>query len=505
MTITVDNRVDRFRKVFTLIFLLFGAIHSSSAQNLDSLLIITKSKIKIGDYVEGLNDLLKLEVHFDLTTPKPNQSGEVYLLLANCYNYFDYKEKALDYYSKSYQSFKTTNDSLGMAMCLTEWGDLLEDFGYTDKAFAGFDFAEKYFVKIKDTSLLVQVYNNQSSTYENLGNYSAAFELLVKAMALSKSANDTNITITTYNNMGDVFRKQSQHQKAIVQYQKAIQLAQLSNNKDQKRAALKDISKSYFELGMFEQAYLTHVEFFELNSSLKTKKKIDEVTQLQLNVLESLNKSRIDELNRERNIAQFKLVVTIMALAAIALFLLGLLGAYRYKTGKEKELQITQQKLLESEMKATTLKNELIENELAINKQKLEEYTQMLITRGKENTPIYDANYTDNEFTDSIDKVRALDELSKSHLLTNEDWLEFKDKFELVFPQFFTKLREQYPDLSAGDIRLTVLLKLRLKNEEIANMMGISTDSVKKAKFRLKKKIAPIDNEFNIKNWVLNL
>ena len=73
-------------------------------------------------------------------------------------------------------------------------------------------------------------------------------------------------------------------------------------------------------------------------------------------------------------------------------------------------------------------------------------------------------------------------------LLTETDWTEFKILFDPLFPNFFIQLIKAYPELTQAEIRLLALEKLNLLDKEKGNMLGISADSVKKARYRLRKK-----------------
>ncbi len=50
-------------------------------------------------------------------------------------------------------------------------------------------------------------------------------------------------------------------------------------------------------------------------------------------------------------------------------------------------------------------------------------------------------------------------------------------------------LRKSYPQLTAYDLRLCIYLKANLSTKEIARVLSITPDSVKKAKHRLRKKL----------------
>ena len=55
--------------------------------------------------------------------------------------------------------------------------------------------------------------------------------------------------------------------------------------------------------------------------------------------------------------------------------------------------------------------------------------------------------------------------------------------------QFQDRLKARYPGLTAYDLRLCTYLKANLSTKEIATLLNITPDSVKKAKHRLRKKL----------------
>lgn len=55
--------------------------------------------------------------------------------------------------------------------------------------------------------------------------------------------------------------------------------------------------------------------------------------------------------------------------------------------------------------------------------------------------------------------------------------------------QFQQSLRRKHPRLTSYDIRLCTYLRSNLSTKEIATLLNITPDSVKKAKHRLRKKL----------------
>lgn len=66
--------------------------------------------------------------------------------------------------------------------------------------------------------------------------------------------------------------------------------------------------------------------------------------------------------------------------------------------------------------------------------------------------------------------------------------------------KFQERLKHQYPDLTAYDLRLCTYLKANLSTKEIATLLNITPDSVKKAKHRLRKKLKSQPNRPILEN-----
>ena len=61
-----------------------------------------------------------------------------------------------------------------------------------------------------------------------------------------------------------------------------------------------------------------------------------------------------------------------------------------------------------------------------------------------------------------------------------------------------------YPNVSNNDLRLMSLLKMNLSSKEIANILNISIEGVKKARYRLRKKLN-LSTEESLQELVIEL
>lgn len=77
----------------------------------------------------------------------------------------------------------------------------------------------------------------------------------------------------------------------------------------------------------------------------------------------------------------------------------------------------------------------------------------------------------------------------KAQLSGEDDWERFSAVFTEMRPGFVEKLRETYPVLTQGDIRLCCLLSMGLDTKHIARLLLIRPDSVKKHRQRLRAKL----------------
>ncbi len=79
--------------------------------------------------------------------------------------------------------------------------------------------------------------------------------------------------------------------------------------------------------------------------------------------------------------------------------------------------------------------------------------------------------------------------LTQSTILTEQDWRNFKTLFDQLYDGFIEDLSKHDAHFTPAEIRLLALLKLGLKNHEIAYSLGITLDGVKKGRQRLRKKL----------------
>lgn len=101
----------------------------------------------------------------------------------------------------------------------------------------------------------------------------------------------------------------------------------------------------------------------------------------------------------------------------------------------------------------------------------------------------------------NLDRLLAL--VNNSIVSDEENWNMFQANFDRIHENFFRNLKQQYPDLTSGDLRFCALLRLNLPTKEIAKLLNISIRGVDAARYRLRKKFN-LPQEDSLTDFMIN-
>lgn len=148
------------------------------------------------------------------------------------------------------------------------------------------------------------------------------------------------------------------------------------------------------------------------------------------------------------------------------------------------------------QIEKSKLENKLLNQKLESNTVELKRFTSLLVKNSEETKALNEEleKIKNKSHNPSFENIESL---LKTRILTDKQWLLFKEKFTAVHPDFFNKLRNKPYTFSEAEERLLVLEKLNLKPKEMAAILGIAGPSVSRAKHRLKTKLS-IDKTINI-------
>ncbi len=209
-----------------------------------------------------------------------------------------------------------------------------------------------------------------------------------------------------------------------------------------------------------------------------------------------------------------------IALLAVALFAVIVLVARLYnlqllrqkkllsRLVKERTQDIMRQnqKIMDQQERYRALQEKQLQEKIESRNKELTTYTLHLIQKNRAlqmlQTGLYHfLRHTGGKNRKEINQLLSLIDFS---FRNDEEWERFKLYFESVHPGFFEKLIAGHPHLTAQELRLCTLIRLNLSSAEIASILGISPESVKTSRFRLRKKLE-IDSASEMVEYLLTL
>ena len=193
--------------------------------------------------------------------------------------------------------------------------------------------------------------------------------------------------------------------------------------------------------------------------------------------------------NQQKSTTQRALAIGVVLVIAIAFLVIRSQILKVQKTGMKLENEELKRKRLEQEL---DFKNkQLVTQSLNIVQKK------ELMIEMKEKVETFEEGGSKRELS-------KLSNLIDYSFTLDKDWHEFRMRFEEVHTNFYHVLKENYGELSPNELKLSALVKLNLSIKEMAAILGISTEGVKKARYRLRKKLN-LDTETNLVEFMLEL
>lgn len=323
----------------------------------------------------------------------------------------------------------------------------------------------------------IYVLTEKAHVYTLTGNYSASEKILTK---ISKQLpHEHNYASIIYSMLGDLYAAKDNKLKALMFYNKCLNIISEKNIRiGLKVELLEKISKLNNKLGNYELAFqqmtaskvigdslfgsqsYRNKQLFEIKDSHR--KSIIENNRIQKEQELELVKAQKEKLNLQLLFSVILIVITIAA----SFFVVRLM---RKKHVAEKKLA-NQKALSEIEIK---------KKELAVTALQLMEKDKLLeeIKNGLKEVEKH-KNHTSIEHIKSTIKVN-----------TTKTWQEFETRFIKVNSSFYESLGKKHPNLSRNELKLCALIKLNFSTKEMSQLLGISPDSINKARYRLRKKL----------------
>ncbi|GGH16813.1 ligand-binding sensor domain-containing protein [Pedobacter zeae] len=174
---------------------------------------------------------------------------------------------------------------------------------------------------------------------------------------------------------------------------------------------------------------------------------------------------------------------------------------------QERMSYLHQLELDRNEKEIVRLQNEKLEADVNYKNKELSTMTMHLVQRGKVLAKI-------KEVISAVIKNHDLNESSPSfrHLIRLIKDVEKKDQeldhmsvhFNHVNTEFFSRLKDLYPDLSQNDLKFCAYLSMNLSSKEMAQLMNVTIKAIEVGRYRLRKKLQ-LKPETNLYEFLIEI
>jgi tetratricopeptide (TPR) repeat protein len=418
--------------------------------------------------------------------------------IGTLYYYNQQKDLARHQYDEALAIYNNLHNEGGMASTYGMIGYLFEKQPHYDSAFY-------YQRKALNTSILSgnhkttsKIYENIGSIYEDLEKYDSAYHYFRQALELNGRTNAQIARIEILNNLGDVLRKTGRYQEAIIQTRNAQLLAANLNEQRQLSSAYRDIAKAYHETGKNDSAffYLEKSREYLLNTYSDENSKQVALLQSIYDIEKKNNEiERLHNARKTTGILVVAIVIVVVLLVALGVLII---SRQRLKIKNEKMLgeqhrQIfqTEKELMEAALENKHLQEGKLKEELEVRSRELTTHTLHLIQKNQllEELRLRLDEMVKDDKRDQKKQLKQLLQQINGSFNHDQYWTEFRNIFEQVHQTFFDNLRKYCDTLTPNDLRLVALLKMNMESGDIATLLGISQDSLRVVRYRLRKKL----------------
>lgn len=252
--------------------------------------------------------------------------------------------------------------------------------------------------------------------------------------------------------------------------------------------------------GNFEEALAYANEIQKLKDTLATweKERVTKSLEVQFDVAEKNRQLII--VQEEKNIATLTNYILWGTLGFLILIATGVILFLKRINKSDKQLLKTKEELSKITEEQKKLKEQQMQNEIEFKESQLSAMAVQMLQKNELLNEMKEQLEKDNDPS----KGNPLFKIINKGLNQDKEWTDFNSYFESINKNFYSRLKLEYPEISPNDLKICALIKLNLSIKEMAEILNISPDSVKTARYRLRKKLQ-LNSEDNLTDFILNL
>ncbi|MBK6266162.1 tetratricopeptide repeat protein [Marivirga sp. S37H4] len=472
-----------------------------------------------GNYEQGLNALMKALVLYQNMRDTLNIAN-VMMNTGLIYSEQVSYEEALAYYEEALKTFNLLNKQERAVNTLNHMGKLFQKQKKLTRAFDTYNMALNLSDKLNYSYGKATSYSNLASYFKDSNELDSALSYSHKALVIQSRDNDLNGKAFSIYTMGIIYFLKADYESAEKVLKIALEEAENISSKKLKRdiyLKLKEVAVRQGDLG---KAITYFEQYSEAKDSLLNAEKLREFVRLE-NQFEleksaqqmEMKEKELEILQQEAQLSRLwrqTLIIGILAVLIISYFIYSRQRMnIRRKSElllKNKQIYETKETLAAVELENARLKEKELNQKIEFKNKELTSYTLNFVRKNELMEEIKSSikELKKSKDSETVKKLNSLNRLVANSMHIDKDWLDFKRQFEEVHTDFFSQLKSNYPDITNNELKLCALLKLNMNLKEAANIMGISPESVKTARYRLRKKLH-LSKEENLVEYIIKL
>ncbi|MEO1033411.1 MAG: tetratricopeptide repeat protein [Bacteroidota bacterium] len=449
-----------------------------------------------GNYLEAfkaLNLALKYYKQIDSLEEVANCTlnlGMVYAALKD-------EKRALELYQDAIDQFTALNLKSRIATTFTKIATI---YLSQDRLYEAKDYltnALKMHNESNFTYGIGEVHNRLGQLYIKIEEKEQAYYHIERSITKSREVNDTDGMINNLIQYGKLLLLDNNFDVSQQHLELAISRSKKNNLKRYELEAYEVLKELKQKENKPKEAMMFYDKYIALKDSVFNSEKTMRIATLEFkNELENKEKELelLQEKQKSDEIIKWGLIIGIVSLMLITiLYFINL----KKQLAQKRELQIAKEEYNKAELENAKFKQQELKQKLNYRNKELTSYTLNFVQKSElfqELKEKIDA-LSKSKSSEQQSIIRDLNRIIRQNVNIDRDWEDFKRYFEEVHTGFIKELKSRHPDLSANDMRICALTRLNLNIKETASVLGITPESVKTARYRLRKKLNLEANE----------
>jgi tetratricopeptide (TPR) repeat protein len=398
---------------------------------------------------------------------------------------------SLQYQRQSLEIAYAANDSSIIANTLTNIGtvyflmnEIEKSKLYTKQSIAIYKaLNQKYF--------LPTVYLNLAQNYIREMNFDSANFFLDKTEILLEDYPEKEAEIFFNYQKGQYEEFKKKYVSAIKHYKEAYLLSIRYDLDKYRLHASYMLENAYALLHQYDSAYYYLKVSNQYADSVFSKESDEKIAEIEVKYQVEKKELNIQNLEKQKALDKQVQQLLLILLVVIIFSSVLIIVSYVLRRKRTKQLHETEKKLMATKLEKNLVQQQKLTEDI---EHKTKQLTTHALNMMQKNKLLQEVNSSIADIvknpTNLEESFRLLKRQINRSIKADDDWEVFKMYFEQINKSFFDQLRNINPDLSTHDLRLCALIKLNLNIKESAAVLNLSPNSIKSARYKLRKRLS---------------